>query len=291
MQVRDIDPVILLLLAATDKKNHSIGSMNIISDVNTNASSVLTNTVFPRPSASSGPSAMPGVTFPYPSYASNRPLGILPNVTAKIEHDNENDTIVQNQCIFSLRSASTTGARKLLNPSSFNKLFSPKALTHEEVKDVVGQLCFQGTAIGNTAAVDMKTGKSALNSPWNTGSPEIDLFVSGRVEVYDSWPKAKPRDRLYWVLRPSAIAGVANRYKVELRPETRRLNDPTIGFIHADTNTAVQGAFFSVGTVTDELPAPTIDEYVNTFKATATINQQTSVRLRMIVLSTLPWLV
>lgn len=262
--------------------------MNIVSDVNANLSSVLTGAVFPRPSASSGSPAMPGVTFPYPSYASNRPLGILPNVTAKIEHDNENSTIVQNQCIFSFRSA--TGARKLHNPSSFNKLYSEQSLTSDQVKSIVEDLRFQGTAIGNTVAVDMKTEKPALNSPWNTGSPEIDLFVSGRVQVYDSWPRAKPSDRLYWVLQPSPDEERPDRYKVELRPETRRLNDPTIGFIHADTDTAVQGTFFSVGTIADELSAPSIDEYVNTFKATATINEQISVRLRMIVLSTLPWL-
>lgn len=256
--------------------------MNIITDVRANASSVLSNTAFPRPSAT-----LPGATFPFPAFSANRNIGILPHVTAKIEHDNQNDTIVQNQCIFSMPGE---GQRRLLNANSFNKTYSNKALTPEEVKAVVESLCFQGTAIGNTLSVDAQTGKPALNSPWNTGSPEIDLFVSGRVQVYDSWPKAKPSDRLYWVLKPSRIVGAAGLYRIQLIPETRRLNDPTIGFIHADGNTAVQGTFFSVGTITDELPVPTIDEYIKTYSASATVNEQTSVRLRMIVLSTLPWL-
>lgn len=207
----------------------------------------------------------------------------------------------------------------LYNARSFNAEYQDKALTADELKKVVDELLFQGTAISNTLLVDMDMKKSVARFPWNTGGPMVDVFVSGRVQLLDSWPDAKASDRLYWILKPevripengpdpdyhqprrrsvnfdekgneedgSSIDGDRTQlYKLQLVPVTRALNDPSISDLVAVPGQPwIRGKFFCVGTVTDPKSVSGPDMSSNTYDPEATMQQELTVRDRTVMIS------
>lgn len=143
----------------------------------------------------------------------------------------------------------------------------------------------------------------------------VDLFVSGRVTLIDSWPNAKASDRLYWILKPTLRAkkdfvddnplvsetdeqpqekvlaehrqGTGpDLYQLQLVPVTRRLNDPSISdLVFVPGQPWIQGKFFCVGTITDSKSVPVPDLSLNTYDPGATMQQELMVRDRMVTMS------
>lgn len=280
----------------------------------------LSNATYPSPSASEASGMIPHASFPFPGHNTGANMHRQTAVSSRLAHDNRNKPICQRQCIFSMPSEDLN-KETLYNARSFNAEYQDKALTADELKKVVDELLFQGTAISNTLLVDMDMKKSVARFPWNTGGPMVDVFVSGRVQLLDSWPDAKASDRLYWILKPEiripengpdpdyvqrrrppenfdekgAREDAGNRagpletpvvYKLQLMPVTRALNDPSISDLVAVPGKPwIRGKFFCVGTITDPKSVSGPDLSSNTYDPEATMQQELTVRDRTVMIS------
>ena len=274
----------------------------------------LPNSAYLRPSAADVSGSIPNSTFALPGFHTGANAPRQTAVTSRLVHDNSNSPICQRQCIFSLPSKEI-GTEKLYNARSFNAEYEHKRLTARELKKTVNELLMQGTSISNTLMTDMTMTKSRSRMPWNTGGPMVDLFVSGRVTLIDSWPNAKASDRLYWILKPTlrakkdfvddnplvsetdeqpqekVLAGHRqgtgpDLYQLQLVPVTRRLNDPSISdLVFVPGQPWIQGKFFCVGTITDSKSVPVPDLSLNTYDPGATMQQELMVRDRMVTMS------
>jgi hypothetical protein len=246
---------------------------------------------YPQPGSSDVPITFPGTNFPLPGHNTGANTARQTAVTTRLQHDSQNSPIAQRQCIFSLPSKADAECETLFNARAFNAEFAARQLEAKDLKIVVDELLFQGVAIGNTLSVDMSMSKSATRLPWNTGSPMIDIFVSGRVQMMDSWPDAKASERLYWILKPEWLnprEGNArnHRYKLQLEPVSRVLNDPSIAdLVAVKQQPWIRGKFFCVGTAGDVLNVPVPDVSENIYNPLKTMQQEMMVRDRIVNIS------
>lgn len=268
------------------------------------------------PSFSDGVSLPGAASFDVPSYNTALTTTRQSFVTSRLEHDSTNSPIAQRECLFSLPSRSESGRETLYSPRTFNIEYNDVVLSLAKLRKLRDELLFQGISLGSTTSVDMDMQKPTSRLPWNTGAPLIDVVISGRTAVLDSWPKASASDRLYFILVPYLYKSGASQaspqtqqpssgnsgaplekkqggdlYKVRLEPHTFALNDPSV----SDTACAreqpwVRGKFYCVGTIADPKPVPAPDLSGNTYKPEATLRDEMMVRDRVVNICRMPFL-